>query len=85
MGYPTMGYTFKLMSKSIHTSEYKVITKKLRDARESIGFTQTEAADKLGKPQSYVSKIERSERRVDAVELVEFAKLYKKPLEWFVK
>ena len=73
------------MSKSIHTSEYKVITKKLRDARESIGFTQTEAADKLGKPQSYVSKIERSERRVDAVELVEFAKLYKKPLEWFVK
>ena len=73
------------MSKSIHTSEYKVIAKKLRDARESIGFTQAEVAEKLGKPQSYVSKIERSERRVDAVELVEFAKLYKKPLEWFVK
>lgn len=73
------------MSKSIHTSEYKVITKKLREARESIGFTQTEVAEKLDKPQSYVSKIERSERRVDAVELVEFSKLYKKPLEWFVK
>ena len=73
------------MSKSIHTSEYKVITKKLRDARESIGFTQTEAAEKLSKPQSYISKIERGERRIDVVELAKLAKCYSKDITYFIQ
>ena len=73
------------MSKSIHSSEYKTVIKKLREAREAAGLTQTEAAEKLGKPQSYISKIERGERRIDIVELSSIAKLYKKKLDYFVK
>jgi transcriptional regulator with XRE-family HTH domain len=72
------------MSKSIHSSEYKTVIKKLREAREAAGLTQQEAAEKLGKPQSYISKIERGERRVDVVELSKIAKLYRKNLDWFL-
>lgn len=71
------------MSKSIHSSEYKTVIKKLREAREAAGLTQAEAAEKLGKPQSYISKIERGERRIDVVELIALAKLYKKDVSYF--
>lgn len=64
------------MSKSIHSSEYKTVIRKLREAREAAGLTQQEAAKKLSKPQSYISKIERGERRTDIVELSKIAKLY---------
>ena len=68
------------MSKSIHNSEYKTVIKKLREAA---GLTQAEAAEKLGKPQSYISKIERGERRVDIVELNKLGRIYKKSLSNF--
>lgn len=71
------------MSKSIHSSEYKTVIKKLREARESTGLTQQEAAEKLGKPQSYISKIERGERRVDIVEIKVIADLYKVSVSYF--
>jgi len=41
-------------------------------------------ARKLGRQQSFVSKCESGERRVDVVELAEFARLYRKPLSFFV-
>ena len=71
------------MPKSIHSSEYKNVIKKLRAAREAVGLTQQDAAEKLDKPQSYISKIERGERRLDVIELSKMAKLYKKNLDWF--
>ncbi len=67
----------------IWSSEYKGFLKKLRQARVEAGLTQVEAAEKLGKPQSYVSKCESGERRVDVVELKRLAKLYRKPLAYF--
>jgi transcriptional regulator with XRE-family HTH domain len=45
---------------------------------------QIEVAKKLRKPQSFVSKVERGERRLDVVELEMFAKLYKKDLNKFL-
>ena len=48
-------------------------------------MTQKEVADKLGKPQSFISKIESVERRLDVVELKRFIKIYKKPANYFIK
>ncbi|MEK7572477.1 MAG: helix-turn-helix transcriptional regulator [Patescibacteria group bacterium] len=73
------------MTKSIYTNEYKNIVKKLRKARSEVGLMQVDVAKKLKKPQSYVSKIERGERRVDVAELSILAKIYKKSLDYFIK
>jgi hypothetical protein len=43
-----------------------------------------EVARRLGRPQSFVSKCESGERRVDVVELAEFARLYGKRLDFFL-
>ena len=48
------------------------------------GLSQEQVARRIGKPQSYVSKCESGERRVDVVELKAFAKLYGVPLAFFV-
>lgn len=63
--------------KSIYSGEYKAIIKKLKQARLSAGFTQKEVAQKLGKPQSFVSKVESGERRLDIAELKGMATIYK--------
>ena len=56
------------MPKSTHTDEYGRFRRLLVEARKSAGFSQAELANRLGKPQSYVSKFERGERRLDVVE-----------------
>lgn len=66
-------------------TKYKKLTTKLRSARLDAKLTQVEASKKLRKPQSYLSKIERGERGVDAVELGEFAKIYNKDINYFIK
>ena len=73
------------MTKSIYTKEYRQVVKHLKQARQEAGLRQIEVASKLGKPQSYVSKIEQGERRLDVAELKKIADIYKKPLDYFVK
>ena len=73
------------MVKSIYLKEYKIIIEKLKRARFEIGLKQEDVAKKLKKPQSYVSKIERGERRIDIIELKKIADIYKKSLDYFVK
>jgi transcriptional regulator with XRE-family HTH domain len=63
--------------------KYKRFLNSLRQARKDAGLMQAEVARKLRKPQSFVSKCESGERRVDIVELVEFASLYRKPISYF--
>ena len=46
---------------------------------------QQAVADKLGKPQSYISKIESGERRLDVAEMKKFAAIYNKPTDYFLK
>lgn len=72
------------MDKSIHSKEYKVVLERMRKARLEAGLTQVRVAKKLGHHQSYVSKIESGERRVDVVELNKFAKLYGKNVNYFL-
>jgi len=85
LGYTTIGYTIQVdMSKSIYSKEYKNIIERLKTARLKAGLKQEDVASKLKRPQSYVSKIERGERRVDAAELKELAKIYKKTIDYFI-
>lgn len=63
---------------------YRRFLARLSEARHAAELTQAEVARKLKKPQSYVSKCETGERRVDVIELAEFAALYDKPLAWLV-
>ena len=75
----------KDMPKSIYTKEYRKVIERLKKVRQEAGLTQVEVAKKLNKPQSYISKIERGERRIDIAELKEIADIYKKSLSYFVK
>ncbi len=70
--------------RSLHDSRYRVLLERLRSARRLAGLTQGDVAAEIGRTQSFVSKCEAGERRVDAVELLEFAGLYGKPLSYFV-
>ena len=67
----------------IWSKEYKSFLKRLRQARKDSGLSQVQVAKKLKKPQSYISKCESGERRVDIVELKCIASLYKKSLKYF--
>lgn len=57
--------------KSIRTDEYAAFLQRLVAARREADVTQQELAARLGRPQSFVSKYERRERRLDVVELIE--------------
>ncbi|MDO7440019.1 helix-turn-helix domain-containing protein [Acinetobacter lactucae] len=58
--------------RSIHDPRYQDLIKKLIELRESRNVTQVELARRLNKPQSYVSKIEILERRIDVIELIDW-------------
>lgn len=73
------------MDKSLHNKEYKKILARLKQARLEAGFSQMVVADKLHKPQSYISKIESGERRLDVAEMKRFVEIYKKPADYFLK
>lgn len=68
----------------LHSPEYRAMVEKLKQARQEAGLKQEEVGVRLGKPQSYVSKVERAERRIDPPELARLAKVYGKPLDWFL-
>jgi len=70
--------------RSVYTARYKDFLKRLRKARLAAGLTQAQVAVAMGKPQSFISKCETGERRLDVVEVQEFAKLYKRPLSYFL-
>ena len=72
------------MPKTIYAEEYLQIANKLRNARKEAGYTQLEASKKLLCVQSYISKVESGEQRIDILELKKFAKLYKKSVSNFI-
>lgn len=73
------------MQKSIHSKEYQTVLSQLKKARIEADLKQEKVAKILKKPQSYISKIERGERRLDITELKKLADIYKKSVDYFVK
>ena len=73
------------MAKSIYSAAQLRLQKLLRQVREEAGLTQVELATRLGKPQSFVSKYESGERRLDLVELQEICEAAKTDLVCLVK
>jgi len=62
------------MRKSIHTPEYRKLVRLLVEARKRAGITQAALARKLGRPQSFVAKVEGCERRLDVMEFLHVAR-----------
>ena len=61
------------MTTSVFGARYARLRQVLVDARKRSGLTQVELATKLGRPQSFVSKVESGERRIDVVEMLQYA------------
>lgn len=61
----------------MHDPRYEIFRELLVELREQKGLTQVDVATQLGKPQSYVSKYERGERRLDVIEMLSIADVLK--------
>lgn len=72
------------MKRTIHSHEQKQLRKLLRQVRLGAGLRQAELAQFLGKPQSFVSKFESGERRLDLLELRQVCSALGVPLAEFV-
>ena len=59
-----------MSAKTIHTSEYRGLVRRLRAIREEAGITQSELSSKLGWPQQRLSAIEAGARRLDILEFI---------------
>lgn len=63
----------------------KEIGRRLKEAREMIGLTQKEVAEKLGISQAYIALIEKGEREISLSMLFKFAEIYHRPVDYFIK
>jgi transcriptional regulator with XRE-family HTH domain len=72
------------MDKTIFTKAHKELVGRLIKARKISKLNQAEVAKKLGRTQSYISKIEAGQRRIDVIQLNELAAVYKKKLHDFI-
>lgn len=63
------------MAKSMHTAAWKQLLAQLVEMRLARGFTQQDLADRIERTQSFVSKIERGERRLDVLEFCQWMRV----------
>lgn len=59
--------------RSVFTKRYQRLLELLREARNDAELTQVDVSRKLKRHQSFVSKYEQGERRLDLVEFLEVA------------
>lgn len=60
------------MAQSTHHRQYQALLGLLRSWREDAGLTQSQVGERLGNTQTFISKVERGERRLDVVEFAEW-------------
>lgn len=72
------------MSESIYSKDHQYLIEQLKKARHNAGLDQGAVAKLLNKTQSYISKIESGQRKIDVIQLKKIAKIYKKDLNFFV-
>lgn len=77
-----MDWTLRVMVRRGSSDEQDLL-RRLRRARLDAGLTQVEVARRLGRSQSFVTKAETGERRLDVVELRAFARVYRKRVSFF--
>jgi transcriptional regulator with XRE-family HTH domain len=63
------------VKKALYERSYAAFTELLKEERKNAGLTQAALAKKLRRPQSYVSKYERGDRRLDVIEFIEVARV----------
>lgn len=73
------------MSESIYSKDHQYLIEQLKKARHNAGLDQKAVAKLLGKTQSYISKIESGQRKIDVIQLQKFAKFYNKEINYFLK
>lgn len=65
-------------------TEWTEVAAKVALARERAGFSQKELAERLGMSRPSLTRVEQGQRRLDALELVQLARLTGRSVEWFV-
>jgi transcriptional regulator with XRE-family HTH domain len=65
------------MPRSLRSPRHEALTELLVEQRKAAGMTQAELARRIGRYQSFVSDVERGQRRVDVVEFLEFSEALK--------
>ncbi len=73
------------MKKTIHSKEHRILISLLREIREDKSLTQSQLAKLIGSDQTFISKIENSERRIDLIELRVICKALNQPFLEFVE
>tara|TARA_R110002049_G_scaffold240208_2_gene413568 strand:- start:941 stop:1195 length:255 start_codon:yes stop_codon:yes gene_type:complete len=57
------------LKKNLYTQRQRILLELLRETRKEAGLRQDDVAERMGRPQSFVSKYESGERRLDILEL----------------
>ncbi|WP_150777652.1 helix-turn-helix domain-containing protein [Pandoraea sputorum] len=69
----------------LYGQRYEKLRRTLKEVRLGAGLTQTQLAERLGRGQSYVSKVERGEQFLDVLEFLEWCEACATPSDKVIK
>jgi transcriptional regulator with XRE-family HTH domain len=83
--YPWTEESRRGMPKTIYSKEHRSLVERLKKARKDRGLDQNAVSKLLGVTQSYISKMESGQRRIDIIQLKALARIYRKKIEYFIE